>query len=301
MRIIVTGAAGFIGSHLCTELREHEHDVFATDRVDDGIDLRSPECVDLMIDRAIEALDGEIDACVHLAAKVGRLFGDIDSTATIIDNVAMTALIAQRCAEHDIRMLYASTSEIYGDNGEELCDEHDGPFSMPHNLYGITKGWGEDVLRYYEPPGSTVLRFSMPYGPGLPAGKGRAAIINMLWQAINEKPIIVHRDSERSWCWIGDTVRAVRLILEKTDEGVFNVGRDDAAVSMLDVAHLACVLADAPKSLIKLVDPPQNQTVVKRLATERVRALGWQPEVSLRDGMARTLDWVREQEPAEVT
>jgi len=73
----------------------------------------------------------------------------------------------------------------------------------------------------------------------------------------------------------------------------FNVGRDNDPVTMERVAQLACRLTNAPESLIRIVDPPQRQTVVKRLATERVRALGWEPEVELHHGMQKTLEWIR--------
>lgn len=137
-------------------------------------DLRFPEIVERQF------LDhSDADICVHLAAKVGRLFGEDDPMETITDNVGITALVAQQCGFHEIRMAYASTSEVYGDNGEEVCDEYAGPFTLPHNVYGISKFFGEDICAHYAPDGLTIFRFSMPYGPGLPAGRGRAAIINM--------------------------------------------------------------------------------------------------------------------------
>jgi nucleoside-diphosphate-sugar epimerase len=233
------------------------------------------------------------DICIHLAAKVGRLFGEEDPMETITDNVGMTALVAQACGIRGIRLAYASTSEVYGDNGETVCDEYDGPFLLASNVYGISKFFGEDLCEHYAPDGLTIFRFSMPFGPGLPAGRGRAAIINVLHQALHGKRIPIHKGAERSWCYVTDTVRAARMILEEKDGGTFNVGRDDAAVSMLDVAHLACDLTGAPDSLIELVDPPKMQTVVKRLSTERIRALGWQPEVDLEEGMERTLAFVQ--------
>ena len=75
--------------------------------------------------------------------------------------------------------------------------------------------------------------------------------------------------------------------------GIWNVGRDDAAVPMLTVAQIACELTGADPNLIVQVEPPSMQTVVKRLSTERIRGLGWEPEVGLVEGMTRTLDWVR--------
>jgi nucleoside-diphosphate-sugar epimerase len=289
VKVIVTGGAGFIGQHLCFELEQHGHEVVVLDlKLSRWHDLRFPEIVKSRFEELSDS-----DLCIHLAAKVGRLFGEDDPMETITDNVGMTALVAQACGEHEIRMAYASTSEVYGDNGEAICDEEDGPFVLPHNVYGISKGFGEQLCEHYAPEGLTVFRFSMPYGPGLPAGRGRAAIINMLHQALHGKRIPVHKGAERSWCYVTDTVRATRMALEQTAGGTFNVGRDDAAVSMQYVAALACDLTGADDTLIQMVKPPGMQTVVKRLATQRIRDLGWEPEVDLEEGMERTLEWVR--------
>lgn len=304
MRILVTGSAGFIGTHLSHELRLHGHTVHGADIQAGNTWWQSQ--VDL---RAAGSLpDGSYDACVHLAAKVGRLFGEDSLTETTLDNAAMTAEIAQQCGERGIRLVYASTSEVYGDRGEHECSEfslyedfgpHPHPHPpLPHNLYGLSKRWGEEACQLYAPDGLQILRLSMPYGPGLPAGRGRAAIVNMLYQALHGQPIPVHRGSERSWCWIGDTARAIRMVIESGQAGAFNVGRDDAAVPMTRVAEIACDLTGASESLIHEVDAPARQTVVKRLSTAKIRSLGWEPEVELWEGMERTLEWVKDtQEP----
>src|SRR6266540_5301831 len=116
-------------------------------------------------------------------------------------------------------------------------------------------------------------------------------LTNMLYQAICRETIPVHRDAERSWCWVGDTVTAMRMTLG-TDGGAFNIGRDDAPVSMRTVAQLACNLTGASSDLIVEVDAPQRQTLVKRLSTARIRALGWAPTVELEDGMRIVRDWI---------
>jgi len=289
MKVIITGGSGFLGAHIALELERAGHEVVIFDiALSEWHDLRYPEMVNARFDEHADA-----DRCIHLAAKVGRLFGEDDPMETVIDNVGMSALVAEACGKRKIRLVYASTSEVYGDNAESLCDEVEGPFSLPHNLYGISKFFGEDVCRHYAPNDLLVFRFSMPYGPGLPAGRGRAAIINMLHQAMHGQPIPVHRGAERSWCYVTDTVRAVRLALEAEKGGIYNVGRDDDARSMLFVAKVACALTGANESLISEVDPPVMQTVVKRLSTERIRSLGWEPEVPLLEGMRRTLEWVK--------
>lgn len=290
MRILVTGAAGFIGSHLADELEQPGHDVIRVDR-DDG-DLRHHPVAAHLI-RCHQP-----DVVVHLAAKVGRLFGENDVMETIADNAGMTALVAQACGDAGVRLVYASTSEVYGDGAEHTWEETELGEALPHNTYGLSKRWGEEACRLYAPDGLHLLRFSMPYGPGLLPGYGRAAIVNMLHQADNRQPIPVHHGAERSWCWIGDTVRATRMILERGEPGAWNIGRDDRSVPMRHVAETACALTGAPLSLIEEVDPPRMQTVVKRLSTAKLQKLGWQPTVELEEGMARTLDWVRGLEQA---
>lgn len=300
MKILVTGGAGFIGQHLCRELCEHGHDVFSADVIypfplgyRDNDRVGRINCADEH--DAAKVVDREQpDVVVHLAAKVGRLFGEDDSRKTILDNAWMTTNMARVCGDRGIRLVYASTSEVYGDRDEHLCREDEPFVGVPHNIYGLSKRWGEEAAQLYAPDRLTLLRFSMPYGPGLPAGRGRAALINFLHDALHRQPITVHRGAERSWCWIGDTVRAARLVIEQTGGGAFNVGRDDNALPLRQVAEMACDLVGAdPDALIREIDPPQRQTVVKRLATDKIRQLGWQPEVELEEGMRRTLEWVK--------
>lgn len=284
-RILITGANGFVGSHLVPELREHGHDVIGVDRHDG--DLRDLGTADYLIGTY------RPDVCVHLAAKVGRQFGEDDPGETIRDNATMTTLVAQACGRHGARLVYASTSEVYGDQGDDVCEEYvSDNRGHIHNLYALSKRWGEEAARLYAPEGLTTLRLSMPFGSGLPWGRGRAAIINMLWQALTRAPIPVHRNAERSWCHVSDTVRGIRMIIKQAETGVFNVGRDDNPRSMLEVAEVACKLTGAPFDLIEMVNAPANQTCVKRLSTARLRSLGWRPEVELEDGMRMVLAWI---------
>jgi UDP-glucuronate 4-epimerase len=291
VKIAVTGAAGFIGGWLLDELAEAGHEVSGIDRaltpdprVHHG-DLLDPYVASGWLDSTAP------DVVVHLAAQVGRIFGEDDVRRTVQLNAEMTTVIAQACAEQGVRLAYASTSEIYGDQGNAQVDE-DSPWRLPHNLYGLSKRWGEEACRLYAPDRLVIFRPSMPYGPGSPPGRGRRAMDTMLWQAHHRMPITVHRGAERSWCWVGDTVRGIRLAIEQPDPLTVNIGRDDDPRTMLEIARLACKLAGAPEDLIVEVDPPQAQTVVKRLSTDRVRALGWSPTVELEDGMARVYDWV---------
>jgi nucleoside-diphosphate-sugar epimerase len=283
MRILVTGNAGFVARHLMWGFSD-THEMHGIDRWTG--DLHDPR----VIRREIGSF--QPDLVIHLAAKVGRLFGEDDPLQTIRDNTLITTDIACACRDFGVRLAYASTSEVYGDQGSHGCLEED-PFDrLPHNIYGLSKRWGEEAARLYTHD-PVIFRLSMPYGPGLPAGRGRAALINMLHQALHRQPIVVHKGAERSWCYVEDTVRAMLAVVDSGFGGAWNIGRDDNPTSMLTVAEMCCDLTGAPRDLITVVDAPANQTVVKRLRTDKLRRLGWWPQVSLAEGMERTLEWVR--------
>jgi len=283
MKVLVTGSNGFIGQHLVQHLQEHGHHVDGHDLADG--DLSQPGVFADRLERSAP------DHVIHLAAQVGRLFGEDDLLHTITANVAMTALIAKACGETRTPVLYTSSSEVYGDQGDAVCFEY-GPVTLPHNLYGLTKFHGEQILRLYAPHDLKIVRLSMPYGPGAPPGRGRRALDTFLWQALHGMPLTVHRGAERSWCWVGDTVAGIRLVLEQ-GHGVYNIGRDDCPVSMLHLALMCCELAGADPNLIEVVDAPAMQTVVKRLSTGQLRSLGWAPTVELTEGLPIMLDWIQ--------
>lgn len=283
MRVLITGNRGFIGEHLARELLDHGYEVEGHDKADG--DLTEPGVFAAHLDAS------EPDLVIHLAAQVGRLFGEQDLEHTIRSNVTMTALVALACGGRGVPLLYASSSEVYGDQGDAVCFE-DGPLSPPHNAYGLSKLHGEQFCQLYAPEDLRIVRLSMPYGPGAPPGVGRRALDTFLWQAIHGKPITVHAGAERSWCWIGDCVSGIRAVLDGPP-GVYNVGRDDCPVSMQALAEKCCELADAPISLIDVVPAPERQTIVKRLSTTKLQLLGWEPTVELEEGLPQVLEWVR--------
>lgn len=284
MRVLVTGHNGFLGYHLTRELLVHGYEVEGHDKPDG--DLTEPGVFSEHLYRSSP------DLVIHLAAQVGRLFGERDLAHTITSNVTMTALVAKVCGEAGVPVLYASSSEVYGDQGNAVCYE-DGPLVLSHNAYGLSKRQGEEFLQLYAPEGLKIVRLSMPFGPGAPPGVGRRALDTFLWQALHRKPITVHRGAERSWCWIGDTVAGIRAVIERGQPGAYNIGRDDCPVSMLALAGMCCDLVGASRDLIEVVSAPDRQTVVKRLSTAKLQLLGWEPTVELEEGLVEVLEWVR--------
>ena len=287
MKVLVTGASGFVGGALVEELRHADaaYEVHPLGRQDG--DLSHAGVADAAVAEA------RPDVVVHGAARIGVVRCANEPELAVRSNVLATALVARAVAASAARFVYVSTSDVYGSAG--AADEETPP--APESLYALTKLWGEQAAALYAPERLAVLRLANPYGPGVDAGQAKGAVPTMLRQAGAREPIPVFRGEARAFCWIGDVVRAIRLVLEAGADGAFNVGADGEPVALVDVARVACELTGALHDLIEEVDPPPGR-VMTRIATERIRALGWRAEVPLDEGMRQLLDSLRAGAPA---
>lgn len=287
MRYIVTGHKGFLGSRLTEALEAHGHIWHGLDSQDAGPDLAQRDVFRRALLSAM--IEGPVDAVIHLAAQPGRVFGEESPGRTMRLNTYMTYEVAAACGEFDVRLVYVSTSEVYGESLDTPLPASANELTTPYpiNIYGLTKLWGEQVAQLYAPERLMILRPTMPYGPDMLVGRGRAALPTFLWNAINGQPITVHADAKRSWCYIDDLIEAFVIALERGVGDIYNIGRDDDLRSMTDIATLACEIAGAPTSLIEYVDADDTISSVKNISTSRIRALGFMPAIDLPEGMER--------------
>jgi nucleoside-diphosphate-sugar epimerase len=281
MRVLITGASGFIGTHLIHELETTGHSVFPSDR--DDRDLAVPgEATDL-IDQAAP------DYVIHLAARYGRILCRDEPHRAVSDNAAATTELAAACAAEDIPVLYASSSEVYGDHGEDRIYE-DSELRTPTTIYGLSKRWGEEALKLYLPPEQlTIVRCNMLYGEKQRGGYGCCALATFIRNALEGEPLNVHVGASRSWLYIGDAVRALALLIGKP--GVWNLANDHERVSMVETARL--VIEEVGQGEVHQTQPPVGQIRHKRMDTTKIEALGWRPEVPLREGIAYTVEAAR--------
>lgn len=281
MRILVTGAAGFVGAHLIGQLDGHR--VIATDRLD--ADLSLPGRTEAVVEGA------DPDYVVHLAARYGRLLCRDEPHRAVADNTAATTELAAVCAERGIPVLYASSSEVYGDHGTDSITE-DSELRTPTTIYGLSKRWGEEALRLYLPPEDLcVVRLNMLYGPEQRGGYGCCALATFIRDALEGRPMRVHRNTSRSWLHISDAVRALCLLIEGGHHGVWNLGNSHDRRAMVQVAALVAYETDGR---IELSDAPSGQIAHKNYVTSKIEALGWAPKVLLHDGIRETVDAARQ-------
>jgi nucleoside-diphosphate-sugar epimerase len=255
VKVVLTGGRGFLGTHVCASLREAGHEPVPLGRADG--DLAEPTLIERMLD------EHEPDAVVHLAAVMP---GD----ERIGQNAPITELVAVACAARDLPLFHGSTTAVYSDE----------------TPYADSKRASEDAAGE-----ATILRFHYPYGPQ----QRRGAISTMLRQALAGEPVVAYRGWTRSFCFACDAADAVAILVEHGAQGTWDVGRDDDLRALEEVAALACAAAGADESLVELADPPDGYApFIESLDTDRLRSLGWRPEVSLEDGLRSTVDWLRE-------
>ena len=288
MRILCTGAGGFVGQHLVKELGDHGHLVIASDISD--TDLAVPWRARTLIEKF------EPEYVVHLAARYGRILCRDEPHRAVADNASSTTEIAMACARYDIPVLYTSTSEVYGEHGEDTITESS-ELRKPTTIYGLSKRWGEEALDLYmDPKQLCIVRPNMLYGPGQKAGYGQCALASFIQSALKNEPITVHRDASRSWLYITDACAALRILIEDRHAGVFNMGNAWERFSMLALAEMVCDATDS-SSVIEVTDAPAGQIRHKVYDSRKLeRTLPWLPQVALRDGIETTLAveaWVR--------
>lgn len=283
MRILLTGGRGFIGRHLASELISRGHEVVIVDREDGDLSIDGV-AISLFIQQSP-------DMVVHLAARPGRVFGEEEPSLTVGDNVTATIYVAQACTAVGARLCYISTSEVYGDIcslGEPPINERDAGRDI-RNLYALTKWMGEKASELYAPDDLLIIRPSMTYGPSMATGRGRAALPTMIDCFLHNQTYTVHRDCYRSWCYTDDLVRGMADVIER-GEGTYNVGRDDDLRSMEDLAHIVCDVLQTDPDLILIGEHDSTITPIKDISMNRLRSLGWKPNVSLVEGIHNTAD-----------
>jgi dTDP-glucose 4,6-dehydratase len=299
---VVTGGAGFLGSHLCDELLRRDHRVICVDNLETGTlanieHIRSPDFVHLNLDiTAPYYVEEPIDFVYHLA-----------SPASPIDYLRLplhTLKVGSQGTHHTLgvakfkraRFLLASTSEVYGDPQVHPQPEsywgHVNPIG-PRGVYDEAKRYAEALtMAYHRQQGvdTAIVRIFNTYGPRMRPHDGRA-IPTFLRQALTDRPITVFGDGSqtRSFCFVSDEIDGLIRLAESGVHQPVNIGNPDE-YTLLELAQ-AVVDVTGSKSEIVFEALPTDDPQVRQPDISLARQLlGWEPQVSLREGLERTLD-----------
>ncbi len=304
-KVFVTGALGAIGSCLVPYLRERKFNVISSDVfVRDYSDYVRADITSFEdLYRVFKKED--IDTVIHMAGEVGRMVGEEHPQKMIYVNNIGTLNIVKLCMEHGCRLVYFSTSEVYGhlfDKGKPVKEDdldRDGAVFVTTNIYAMSKLFGEAIVRHYvENYGlnAVAIRPFMIYGPGEYPSKYRSAISNFIYSALMAEKITVHRGAVRAWCYISDFVYGVYLVMKHRFSGIyeaFNIGSDEYR-TMEEVANMVAAECRADRSQIEVIEPPDRFLILsKKFSIDKLKSLGYEPKISLREGIHRVTEWQR--------
>lgn len=307
-RVVVTGGAGFLGSHLCEELLRRGERVLAIDNFCTG---SARNVAHLMRDPGFElreadvsqpfTVDGPVDAVLHFASPaspVDYLRMPIE-TLTVGSHGTLHALELAR--EKDARLVLASTSEVYGDPEVHPQPEtywgHVNPVG-PRGVYDEAKRYAEALtLAYRHAHGvdTGIVRIFNTFGPRMRPDDGRA-IPNFVRQALAGEPVTVSGDGSqtRSICYVDDLVEGVLRMLASSSAGPINIG-NPFEISMRDLAQWIVRLTESDSPITYIERPVDDPTVRQPDTTLAQQVLGWSPSVAIEDGLKWTVGWFRDE------
>ncbi len=298
---LVTGGAGFLGSHLCAALLAKGHRVICLDNLETGSlanieDLRDDSFSFLHHDVSEPiAIDEPLNFVYHLAALASpidymRLPLHSLKTGSYGTHHALGVAKWKRA-----RFLLASTSEVYGDP-----EVHPQPETYwgtvnpigPRGVYDEAKRYAEALtMAYHRQQGvdTSIVRIFNTYGPKMRPNDGRA-IPNFLSQALAEKPLTVYGDGSqtRSFCYVDDLIRGLILLAESGEHLPVNIG-NPGEYTILQLAEAVLAATRSPSQILYEALPVDDPQVRQPDITRARQILGWQPEIELDEGLRRTL------------
>jgi dTDP-glucose 4,6-dehydratase len=306
MRVVVTGGAGFLGSHLCRALLDRGDDVIAldnlltgsVDNVDDLFERNSFTFVKHDVTNYVH-VSGPVDAVLHFASPASPRDYLEHPIKTLKVGSLGTHKTLGLAKEKGARYLLASTSEVYGDPEVHPQPEdywgHVNPVG-PRGVYDEAKRFAEAMAMAYQRAHGVetrIVRIFNTYGPALRAGDGRV-VSNFLVQAIAGKPITVYGDGSqtRSFCYVSDEVRGILALLDSDHVGPMNIGNPDE-FTVLQLAELVIELTGSSSEIVHEPLPVDDPTQRRPDITLARKVLGWEPEVALEEGLRRTAQWFR--------
>ena len=306
---LVAGSAGFLGSNLTRALLLKGHRVIGLDNrsTSDGTNqidfLHNPafEFQDISVLDSDEVMKiGPVDYIYHLASPASPPKYQALALQTIKANTVGTENLIRLASKHSARFLFASTSEIYGDPLiSPQQEDYLGNVNTigPRSMYDESKRLGETLVSHFvrsENLDGAIVRIFNTYGPGLDPFDGRV-VSTFIRQALNNEPLTVFGDGTqtRSFCFVQDMIHGIIKMAESRELGPINLGNP----AEIDLLTLGRIVARATGIELKFDHLPGLEDDPKRRKPDISRAmklLGWEPKVTLEEGIRRTFNWMRQ-------
>jgi len=306
VRIVITGGAGFLGSHLCDRLLDRGDQVvclhnFATSDGSNLTALTNRAGFEFIRHDVCEPFDvsGVVDGVIHFASPASPKDYLDEPIATLRVGSAATFHCLDLARRNDARFLMASTSEVYGDPEVHPQPEsywgHVNP-NGPRSVYDEAKRFSEAATAAYHRSygvDTAIVRFFNTYGPRMRPRDGRV-VSNFIVQALEAKPITIYGDGNqtRSFGYVEDSVAGTIALFDSSEHDPVNIG-NPGEFTMIELAHLVLELTGSTSELIFEPLPQDDPTQRQPDITRARELLGWEPKMPLRDGLIPTIEYFR--------
>ena len=309
---VVTGGAGFLGSHLCDHLLAHGHRVICIDNLETG----SLENIAHLRDDTFSFMNHDVTQPIWIDVPIDFVF-HLAALASPVDYMRMplaSLKVGSHGTHHALglakwkraRFLISSTSEVYGDPQVHPQPEtywgNVNPIG-PRGVYDEAKRYAEALtMTYHQQQGvdTCIARIFNTYGPKMRRNDGRASV-SFLYQALEGKPLTVFGDGSqtRSLCYVDDLIRGLYLLATSDEHLPVNLGNPDHEVTMLELAQTVIRVTGSPSEIVFEALPTDDPQLRRPDITRARQVLDWEPEIDLEEGLRRWLKALGRQ-PVEV-
>jgi UDP-glucose 4-epimerase len=293
MRVLVTGAEGFIASHLCEFLESKGYEVLGLDnerwytrKVHNTVvgDVRDYELIDFLV--------SQVDEVYHLAAMINVDYGNENPRETIDINVQGTLNVLEACRKYNVPMVYASTSEVYGSSQAEFMDEKH-PLDA-QSVYAASKLSADRMCKAYADTyglNVRILRNFNTFGKWQRYDSYGGVIAKFVDNALKGKAPVIYGDGtqRRDYMWVEDAVRGYEIIAEKGKPGeVINVGTGKT-ISINELASLVQKYTGCPDATHIRPRPGEVQRLCADIT--KARSLGFEPKTNFEENLKEYINW----------
>jgi nucleoside-diphosphate-sugar epimerase len=305
VRVLITGVAGFIGSNLAKSHILQGHQVFGVDNFSTGYarnlrDLKNLEFIEANVIHSRKLLPKSVDVIYHFASPASPEKYMAQGMNTMEVNTIGTKLLLEYSLEVGARLLFASTSEVYGD--PLISPQTEAYFGNvnpigPRSVYDEAKRFGETLVAHFQREHSAntgIIRIFNTYGPNMDPYDGRV-VSNFLRQSLAGEPLTIFGTGEqtRSFCYVDDLVVAIRKVSDSNLSGPINLGNPEER-TLLNLARLVLDVTKS-NSTLEFRDLPEDDPKQRRPDISKANdLLGWYPAVDLNTGLEKTAKWILE-------